>query len=105
MTSAFPSNAIALIGMSGRFPGASDVSAFWRNLRDGIESISTFSESELRAAGVLPELFRDPNYVARAGILTGIDQFDADFFEFSPREAESADPQQRLLLECTWEAL
>jgi acyl transferase domain-containing protein/D-arabinose 1-dehydrogenase-like Zn-dependent alcohol dehydrogenase/2-polyprenyl-3-methyl-5-hydroxy-6-metoxy-1,4-benzoquinol methylase len=99
------SNAVALIGMSGRFPGASDICGFWRNLCDGVESISTFSESELRAAGVAPERFRDPNYVARAGVLTGIEQFDAEFFRFTAREAECTDPQQRLLLECAWEAL
>ena len=49
-------HAIAIIGMAGRFPGASDINAFWRNLRDGVESIVTFMPEELEAAGISPEV-------------------------------------------------
>ncbi|HYG65313.1 MAG TPA: beta-ketoacyl synthase N-terminal-like domain-containing protein, partial [Thermoanaerobaculia bacterium] len=55
--------AIAIVGMSGRFPGADDLDAFWRNLRDGVESISTLSEAELAGAGVEPALAARPDYV------------------------------------------
>ncbi|MCP4661792.1 MAG: SDR family NAD(P)-dependent oxidoreductase [bacterium] len=96
---------IAIIGMSGRFPGSSNLGSFWRNLREGVESISFFSKSELKRAGVAPELFNDPHYVPARGILKDIDRFDASFFGFSPREAEIMDPQHRLFLECAWEAL
>ncbi len=96
---------IAIIGMSGRFPGAPDVERFWQNLRDGVESVSTFSEEELIAAGVDPAVVRAPSYVRAKAVLGGVDQFDAPFFQLSAREAEITDPQHRLFLECAWEAL
>ena len=96
---------IAVIGMAGRFPGAKNLEAFWRNVRDGIESVSVLSEPELLAAGVDPELLRDPRYVRARAVLEDIDLFDAALFGFTPREAELLDPQQRLFLESAWEAL
>lgn len=96
---------IAVVGMSGRFPGASNLDQFWYNLKNGVESISFFSEQELLAAGVAPELLAHPHYVPARGVLADADQFDAHFFGFNPREAELLDPQQRLFLECAWEAL
>src|SRR5689334_7217053 len=85
---------IAIIGMSGRFPGASTLEQFWRNLCDGVESISTFTQD---SAG--------PNQVVTGGRLEGKDLFDASFFGFNPREAEITDPQHRLMLECAWASL
>ena len=96
---------IAIIGMSGRFPGASNIEQFWHNLRDGVESIRFFSDEELLAAGIDAELVRDPNYVKARPILDDIEHFDAAFFGYSPREATITDPQHRLFLECCWEAL
>jgi acyl transferase domain-containing protein len=97
--------AIAVVGMACRFPGAADVETFWRNLRDGVESISRFSPAQLIAAGVPAEAVRDSHYVPAAGALPDIDRFDAEFFGATPREAALLDPQQRLFLECAWEAL
>jgi acyl transferase domain-containing protein/acyl carrier protein len=96
---------VAIIGMSGRFPGAQSVAELWANLCDGVESLSTFSEEELELAGVDPQLLRQPNYVRAGMVLEGAELFDASFFGYSPREAEVMDPQHRLLLECAWEAL
>ena len=98
-------NAIAIIGMSGRFPGAPSIERFWENLRDGIESITPFSHSELQAAGVDPAAFDNPAYVPAGSVLEDVELFDAAFFGFSPREAESLDPQHRLFLETAWHAL
>jgi len=78
---------IAVIGMSGRFPGARNVAGFWKNIREGRETIRVFTEQELLAAGERPELVRDPTYVKACGYLDGIDQFDAAFFGISPRDA------------------
>lgn len=96
---------IAIIGISGRFPGASTPEELWTNLCRGIESITQFSEEELRAAGEDPALLRSPNYVKASAVLRGVEWFDADFFGFSPREAALTDPQHRIFLECAWEAL
>jgi acyl transferase domain-containing protein/acyl carrier protein len=96
---------IAIIGMMGRFPGANNVEALWSNLRDGVESISRFSDAELIAAGIDPELLSQPNYVKANGLLENVDLFDANFFGFSAKESEIVDPQHRLFLECAWEAL
>jgi acyl transferase domain-containing protein/acyl carrier protein len=96
---------IAIIGMAGRFPGARNTEEFWQNLRDGLETISFYSEEELLSAGIDPAFLKDAQYV-RAGVrLPEIEMFDASFFGFTPREAEITDPQQRLFLECAWEAL
>ena len=98
-------NAIAIIGMSGRFPGAPSIDRFWENLRNGIESITQFTQSELQAVGVDSAAFDNPAYVPAGSILEDIDLFDAAFFGFSPREAESLDPQHRLFLETALHAL
>jgi acyl transferase domain-containing protein/acyl carrier protein len=96
---------IAIIGISARFPGARNVAEFWRNLRDGVESISFFTDEELTAAGVEPTAFRSPDYVRAAGVLSDVELFDAAFFGFNPKDAETLDPQQRIFLESSWEAL
>ena len=96
---------IAVVGMAGRFPGANNADEFWLNLLNSVESISFFSEEELIRSGIKPEVLKNPNYVKAAGIVEGVDLFDASFFGFSPRESEIMDPQQRLFLEVSWEAL
>ncbi|AUB43298.1 Non-ribosomal peptide synthetase component F (plasmid) [Nostoc flagelliforme CCNUN1] len=96
---------IAIIGMTGRFPGANNVDKFWQNLINGIESITFFTDEELIASGVDPDLLNSPNYVKAKGVLENIEMFDALFFGFTPKEAELMDPQHRLFLECAWEAL
>src|SRR5687767_9092746 len=96
---------IAVVGMACRFPGAENVDAFWRNLRAGVESITHYGEDELRAAGVPDDVLAKPDYVRAVGALDGADRFDADFFEFAPRDAELTDPQHRLFLEQAWAAL
>ena len=96
---------IAIVGMSGRFPGAGDLDEFWQNLRDGVESIARFSEQELASSGIDPAVLRQQDYVPAAAVLEDIDQFDAGFFGCTPKEAQIMDPQQRLFLECAWEAL
>lgn len=100
-----PAQGIAIVGMSGRFPGARSLDELWRNLRDGVEAISFFSEEELIASGIDPALVRDPAYVRAKGVAEGVEMFEPAFFGFTPREAELMDPQHRVLLECAWEAL
>lgn len=99
------SNDIAIIGMAGRFPDADDLDAFWKNIAAGHEALRQFGDEELLAAGVSRQLLDAPGYVKSGVVLDGIDQFDAGFFGFTPREAEVLDPQQRLLFECAVEAL
>ncbi|MHB8383560.1 MAG: type I polyketide synthase [Candidatus Binataceae bacterium] len=96
---------IAVIGMAGRFPGARNLTEFWRNLRDGVESISILGDEQLIAAGVTAAEFGSSDYVRAAAILDEIDRFDASFFGLSPRDAAIMDPQHRHFLECAWEAL
>ena len=96
---------IAIIGMRGRFPGANDLDQFWKNLAEGVESISILTQEEMRAAGVPEIISRLPGYVNASPVLDGIDQFDAQFFGFSARDATLTDPQHRLFLETAWEAL
>ncbi len=98
-------NAIAVIGMAGRFPGAKNLGEFWKNLHDGIESITSFSREELLAAGVDPRDADNPAYVRAGTYLEHAEDFDAPFWGVSPREAEVMDPQHRVFLECAWEAL
>lgn len=96
---------IAIIGMAGRFPGARNIAEFWDNLVNGRETISFFSDDELRNEGVDDVILRDPSYVKARGIVVDEDRFDASFFNIYPREAEIMNPQQRFFLQCSWEAL
>ena len=90
---------IAIVGMSGRFPGARSVAEFWENQKAGRESISHFEDSDV------PDQSRQPNFVGARSILADVDQFDPAFFGILPKEAELMDPQHRIFLECCWEAL
>jgi acyl transferase domain-containing protein/acyl carrier protein len=98
-------DSVAVIGMAGRFPGANNLDEFWQNLLDGVESISFFSDEELKAEGVDPAVLSNPNYVKARAVLQDVELFDAAFFGYFPREAELMDPQQRFFLECAWTAL
>jgi len=96
---------VAVIGMSGKFPGANSVSEFWENICAKKESIRSLSDEELRKAGVSERDIADNTYVKASAMLDDIDMFDPGFFKISPLEAELMDPQVRLLLQCAWETL
>jgi acyl transferase domain-containing protein len=98
-------SAIAIIGMAGRFPGARSVDEFWRNLREGVESVVPQSDEELRAAGVPETLLTHPDYVKVAAPLPDMECFDGGFFGFNKLEADIMDPQHRHFLEVSWGAL
>ncbi|MCG6863399.1 MAG: polyketide synthase, partial [Chromatiaceae bacterium] len=98
---------IAVVGYAARFPGGSDASAFWEVLRNGLDAVC-----EVPAIRWDVDAFYDPDPDAagkmvtrRAGLLDGVDGFDAQFFSVAPREAASMDPQHRLLLETSWHAI
>lgn len=97
---------IAVVGMSGRFPGASNIQEFWNNLCDsycGIEDISRegWNEAEYYDS----DGSNNTAIVKKAGLLDRIDEFDPLFFNISPKEAEQMDPQQRIFLEEAFHAL
>jgi acyl transferase domain-containing protein len=100
------SHEIAIIGMSGRFPGANTVEELWRNLVGGVNSTSFFTDEELASSGLnVAEIRANRNYVPARGIVDRAEWFDAGFFGIGPKEAQIMDPQQRLFLEHAWEAL
>jgi acyl transferase domain-containing protein len=103
----WPSSAsdIAVIGMAGRFPGASGLDGFWRNIREGVECISFFSPDELRTSGIPAFLSENPGYVPARAVIDDLELFEPGFFGFSPRDAAYMDPQHRLFLECAWEVM
>ncbi|MCY1071409.1 amino acid adenylation domain-containing protein [Nannocystis sp. RBIL2] len=94
-------DAIAIVGMAGRFPGAADVAAFWANLSAGVESITVTDEATLRAFG----LAAAPGLVPVSGVLADAFAFDAELFGVSPGDAALMDPQHRVFLECAWAAM
>lgn len=96
---------IAVIGMACRFPEAGNIDEFWKNLCDGKESVTQFSDEELLNRGVTLEELSHPDYVKSGVVLNNIDLFDAEFFGYTARQAEIMDPQQRIFLEVAWEAL
>lgn len=96
---------IAVIGMSGRFPGANNVREFWSNLVSGVDTISRFTDEELREAGVSPTVLDDENYVPAKGVFPRLEQFDAGFFGYTPADARIMDPQIRALHEEVYHAL
>ncbi|WP_044283307.1 SDR family NAD(P)-dependent oxidoreductase [Candidatus Endolissoclinum faulkneri] len=99
--------AVAIIGMSGRFPGSADLDAFWMNLKESNDQvipvpISRWNHASILASSPAPAGYTDcPN----GGFLSDVDLFDPIFFGVSPTEATLMDPQQRLLLEEAWRAL
>ena len=97
---------VAVIGMAGRFPGAKNTREFWNNIKNGVESIPFLSEQELNKAGVEPGLLTNRQYVkTRGGVVDESDYFEAEFFGYTPLEAEVIAPQTRVFHEVCWEAL
>ncbi len=99
-----PDNAIAIVGMAGRFPGADSVADFWCRLRDGENLIQRFDQEELEDS-FTPEQRAADNYVPARPWLRDVDKFDAKFFGMYAREADVTDPQARIFLEVCYEAL
>jgi acyl transferase domain-containing protein/thioesterase domain-containing protein len=98
-------NEIAIVGMAGKFPEAENVTQFWQNLLDKKECIKFFSDEELENYELnYQQLKNDPHYIKARGVLSNVDQWDAQFFGYSPLEASFTDPQQRLWLETAWHA-
>lgn len=97
-------DAVAIIGMAGRFPGARNVREFWEQIRAGQETIDHFADGEMDPS-VPEELRADPAYVRARGVLEDAERFDARFFGINPMEARMLDPQHRVFLETAWEAL
>jgi len=95
---------IAVIGMSCRFPGADDLDTFWKNLSEGVESITFISDKELKDSGFDTSVYASDDYVKASPLLNDAKGFDAEFFSYTARDAELMDPQHRLFLECAWEA-
>ncbi len=100
-----PGTGLAVVGMACRFPGARSVAELWDVLVSGRDTLRTFTDAELLAAGVRPDVVAAPDVVRRRGVLDDVDLFDPEHFAMTDAEALAADPQQRLLLECAWEAL
>ncbi|MGC5287858.1 SDR family NAD(P)-dependent oxidoreductase [Micromonospora sp. DT231] len=96
---------IAIVGMAGRLPGAETLDAFWAALVAGEEGLTRWTPDQLADAGVPAETRDDPAYVPVVGALRRPARFDAEFFGYTPAEAELTDPQQRMLLETAWHAL
>lgn len=100
-------NKVAIIGMSGQFPGSPTLEVFWNNLINGIDCVSEVPESRWK----IPDYY-DPNpevsgksYCKNMGYLEEADRFDPLFFSLSPKEAEKMDPQQRIFLQTAWHAM
>ncbi len=98
---------IAIIGMAGRFPGANELDDFWRNLRDGVCSVTEIPPERWPIEQYFDPDPRAPgkSYCKAGGFLADADKFDALFFNISPADAELMDPQQRIYLETAWAAL
>lgn len=96
---------IAVTGMACRFPGASDINEFWENLKSGLDSVSSFSDQELKEYFNQEEDITNPRYVKSKGLIEEADYFDAAFFGFSPKEANALDPQIRILAQTAYHAL
>ena len=98
-------DAIAIVGMACRFPGAPDLPAFWQQLEAGTDAVTDERQEVEPWQDFVENLPARYGAYRRAGFVAGIDEFDARFFRISPIEARLMDPQQRMLLETTWQAL
>jgi len=93
---------VAIVGAAGRWPGAKTPAELWRNISNGVGSITRFSGAD--AADALGRS-RAGDYVGARSILDDVEFFDPGFFGLLPKDAEVIDPQHRVFLECCWEAL
>ena len=98
-------DAIAIVGMACRFPGAPDLDSFWRLLEAGENAVTDGRAGGEDWEGVTGDPGADDAMYRRGGFVDGIDRFDNRFFRISPIDARMMDPQQRVLLETTWHAL
>lgn len=100
-------DAIAIIGMAGRYPGADTLDQFWRNLEQGRDGISEVPPERWDHARFYDPKPGTPGKTNSkwGGFIDGFDRFDPLFFNIAPREAEFLDPQERLFLQCAWETL
>lgn len=96
--------AVAIVGMASRVPGADTLDEFWSVLAEGRETVTRFAP-ELDDPSVDEELRANPNYIRVRGMIKHPEMFDAPFFGVSPNDAVVMDPQQRVFLELAWEAL
>ena len=96
---------IAIVGMDGRFPGAPDIAAYWRDICAGRSGIERLDDAALDVAGVDRRRRNHPGFVPVAARLADVELFDAEFFGIGAREAQALDPQHRLLLEGARNAL
>ncbi len=96
---------IAIIGLSGRYPGAANVEQFWANLCAGKDSIVEIPGTrwDYRPYFNPDKNVRGESYAKWGSFIEDIDKFDAAFFRVAPREAEVLDPQERLFLQTAWE--
>ena len=98
---------IAIIGISGRYPRANNVQAFWENLRSGMDCIE---EIPIERWDYRRDYSPERGAVGRScskwgGFLEGVDRFDPLFFKISPLQARAMDPQERLFLETAWSTI
>lgn len=95
---------IAVIGMSGRLPGADDLGRYWDNLLAGRDCITRLPVADLR--GMVPDdLLDDARWIGASGRITGAFDFDPAYFGMAPKDALLTDPQHRLLLTTVHRAL
>ncbi len=100
-------DSVAIIGLSGRYPGATDIHEFWENLRQGRDSITEIPRDrwEIKDFYTSEKEIMGKSYSKWGGFMEGIDKFDPLFFNISPNEAQLMDPQERLFIQTVWEAI
>ncbi|MEV8517151.1 SDR family NAD(P)-dependent oxidoreductase [Dactylosporangium sp. NPDC051484] len=97
---------IAIIGVSGRYPGAPDLDTFWDNLDRGVDSVQPVPAQRWDvAAWWAAEQAAGRPAPGWGGFLPDVDRFDSLFFQIAPAQAKQMDPQERLFLETAWHAL
>lgn len=109
MSESVQQDAIAIVGMHGRFPGADSLDEFWNNLYEGRHAISEIPQDRWPLDGFFEEGTDSRktglSYAKWGGFINEVDKFDAQFFGISSREADQMDPQERIFLECAWHAM
>ncbi|MFL0799417.1 MAG: amino acid adenylation domain-containing protein [Agarilytica sp.] len=100
-----PDGGVAIVGISGQFPGAENIGKFWQCLADGDSQVGGSQRWDIDKLKNRFSLSNDTAKNFKGGFIDGVDYFDCSFFGISPKEAEQMDPQQRLTLTHTWKAI
>ncbi|MFD5542828.1 beta-ketoacyl synthase N-terminal-like domain-containing protein, partial [Streptomyces sp. NPDC127079] len=101
---------VAIVGMAVLLPGAADLDAYWRNLRDGVDAIGEVPEGRWDADYYRPGSATGPAapdqvYCRRGGFVDGLAEVEVTRYGIMPNSVAGTEPDQLIALDVAAAAL